>query len=251
MRNRIVDNIVGIESRLVDPNHYLGASDATSGNVIERNATGIDLIGSVSNQVFLGNGIGVSGVGQVGGSDDSRGNQFRENDVAVSVRGDVSFNSFTSNAIAVLASDGQLISGNVFDRNSDAGVLTSGVGRIVVASNTFYNEQGDSVRLQSGAAEIELVSNVFWTDGATNIHVANDSQSGYFSDFNVLHATNGGVLVHWVVDFFDILDWQASVARFDLGSIGSTAVDPVGAQPRFAARGRGDFDLLDPVSGQR
>jgi len=92
--------------------------------------------------------------------------------------------------------------------------------------------------------------------------VANNSQTGFYSDYNTLWAEGEGRLVYWTKDFSDVLDWQADVGRFDLHSIGSTAidpdwaaardaaVDPYWAQPRFVDATRDDYRVFDLTGGQ-
>jgi hypothetical protein len=81
--------------------------------------------------------------------------------------------------------------------------------------------------------------------------VANNSQSGFFSDYNDLYATGSGVLVHWDIDFKDILDWQVDVNLYDLHSIGSTVVNPSWAQPRFVDLSLDDYRIFDLIAGLR
>ena len=81
----------------------------------------------------------------------------------------------------------------------------------------------------------------------TKIYVANDSTSGFFSDYNDLHASGTGKLVYWTKDFTDVLDWQEDVHQFDLHSIGHTVVNPEWSEPRFANRGQDDYRIFDQV----
>src|SRR5262249_35504601 len=81
--------------------------------------------------------------------------------------------------------------------------------------------------------------------------VANDSTSGFFSDYNDLHTTGTGKLVFWTQDFTDLLDWQQDVNQFDLHSIGRTVVNPNWSQPRFVGLALDDFRVLDETARQR
>ena len=52
-----------------------------------------------------------------------------------------------------------------------------------------------------GAADVEIRNNILWAADGYDIYVANDSTSGYFSDYNDLYATGAGKLVFWTMDF--------------------------------------------------
>ncbi len=86
--------------------------------------------------------------------------------------------------------------------------------------------------------------NILWARAGYDIYVANDSQAGFFSDYNNLYADQGGRIGYWTRDFTDVLDWQADIARFDLHSIGATVVNPVWAKPQFQDTDRNDFRLF-------
>ncbi len=120
-----------------------------------------------------------------------------------------------------------------------------------IAGNTIRAFVGDGVRIVNQATNVELISNIIWSDSGYGIYVANDSQGGFWSDYNTLFADNTGKIVYWTKDFYDILDWQDDVARFDLHSDGSTIVNPFWAQPHF---GIGVDGVLTPrplVADQR
>ena len=90
-----------------------------------------------------------------------------------------------------------------------------------------------------------MENNIFWSAGGYDLYIANDSQSGFFSDYNDLHSSGTGKLVFWEIDFTDILDWQEDVHQFDLHSIGYTVVNPDWSQPRFYNAAANDFRVLD------
>ena len=106
-----------------------------------------------------------------------------------------------------------------------------------------------------GSSRIELLNNLLWAEDGYNIFVANDSQVGFFSDYNLLHADENGRLVHWIetasgltLDFVDVLDWQRDVAKFDQNSIGTTVVHPNWSKPRFGNAYFDDYSV-DPMLG--
>ncbi len=84
-----------------------------------------------------------------------------------------------------------------------------------------------------------------------DIYVANNSQYGFFSDYNTLFAGPAGKLIYWTRDFTDILDWQDDVALYDLHSVGSTLPNPTDGMPHFVDAANNDFQLLPLVGGQQ
>jgi hypothetical protein len=130
-------------------------------------------------------------------------------------------------------------------------VLVDNVERVQIVGNTFYALKGDNVRVVGGARETEVRNNVLWVEQGYNLYVANDSRTGFFSDYNLLHATAGGKLVFWGEDFTDLLDWQEDVYRFDLHSLGTTVVHPEWSNPKFLDRGSDDYRLRELAAGQR
>ena len=145
----------------------------------------------------------------------------------------------------------QRILHNEFAENTSLGVQISNVSGVQLLHNTFYAPQGDNVRIDSRSRNVEIRNNVLWAQAGYNVYVANDSQAGFFSDFNLLHASDQGKLIFWSKDFTDILDWQADVALFDLHSSGTTRLNPVWSEPRFAHREWHNFAIFEPVAGLR
>jgi hypothetical protein len=139
----------------------------------------------------------------------------------------------------------------VFVNNQVAGISANNVVDVQIANNTMYARTGDNVRLDNLAREIEVRGNNLWVDSGTNIFVADNTRSGFFSDYNQLHATGTGKLIHWMREFTDILDWQLDVSRYDLHSIGRTAVNPLAAEPAFVSIARGDYQVWILISGLR
>ena len=98
---------------------------------------------------------------------------------------------------------------------------------------------------------MEILNNILWTGGGYDLDIAADSHSGFFSDFNDLYSTGGGLIVHYLEDFSVILDWQDDVALYDLHSIGTTVVNPTAAQPQFVDLALNDFTVYPAVAGVR
>src|SRR6185436_12913658 len=108
------------------------------------------------------------------------------------------------NQVGVRAAPGQSIEHNLIYRNALQGVLVDGGDRVWVANNTLYAPAGDALRIQGSAREVEVRNNILWSGGGYALYVANDSQSGFFSDFNTLHASGGGRVAYWTRDFTDL-----------------------------------------------
>ncbi|MEZ5299659.1 MAG: NosD domain-containing protein [Verrucomicrobiales bacterium] len=81
--------------------------------------------------------------------------------------------------------------------------------------------------------------------GGVGVVVNVGGRDGYFGDYNLLHAEGGGILYDFTKPFGDLLDLQADVARWELHSSGTTAVNPLLSVPHFASIARGDFALPD------
>ena len=117
-----------------------------------------------------------------------------------------------------------------------------------IAGNTIHAYVGDAIHLSGGAYNIEIISNILWADTGYDLYVANDSQTGFWSDYNTLYSTGAGKLVYWTKDFTDILDWQDDVDQFDLHSVGVTVVNPNWAEPHFGVDANG-FEITRPLVG--
>jgi hypothetical protein len=229
----------------------LASTPTPNRTIIADNQVGVMLTGRMQGQRIRGNQIGVSGAGVLGGDDLDYPNQIDGNDVGVRFDGVVQYNRIANNRVGVAAQPNQRIVHNVIYRNTQQGVLVDNVERVQIVGNTFYALGGDNVRVVGGARETEVRNNVLWIEHGYNLYVANDSRTGFFSDYNLLHATAGGKLVFWGEDFTDLLDWQEDVYRFDLHSLGTTVVHPDWSNPRFLDRGSDDYRLREIVAGQR
>ncbi|MEX0642950.1 MAG: right-handed parallel beta-helix repeat-containing protein, partial [Pirellulales bacterium] len=250
-RNRIYDNTTGVRARVADLVTAFGFVPGSAPNEIYLNVTGVSLAGRVRGQHVFDNTTGVSGAGTLGGDDLDQANVIEGNATGVNVSGAVQFNRIAQNTIGIRAATGQTLTGNLIYRNTQSGLLVSGQSDAHITNNTFFAPQGDNIRVEAGARNVEVTGNILWAESGYDIYVANDSQVGFASDENTLHATDGGRLVYWTRDFSDILDWQAEVARFDLHSIGRTSIHPDWSEPRFADRARDDYRVLGLVAGQR
>lgn len=243
--NRIRSGTTGIRTSVASESDALGFVGPLRPNEIFANETGILLDGGrVQGQHVFENATGVSGTGTLGGTDHERASLVERNAIGVETTGPIQYTRIGHNTVGIRARSGQRIHHNELFNNQTAGVQVSGQQDVRIVSNTFYSATGDNVRIDGGSSEVELRSNVLYAEAGYDVYVANDSQTGFFSDWNDLFARGAGKLVFWTRDFTDLLDWQADVARFDLHSIGSTAPAPLAAEPRFVSFGRDDYRVF-------
>ena len=165
--------------------------------------------------------------------------------------GTVENNRIDKNDVGIVATTRLIIFDNEMMFNSDAAILVDGTHDIRIAGNIIRSATGDAIRLVDGAYNVEVTSNILWVDDGYDLNVADDSQTGFWSDYNTLYAGPAGKLVYWTKDFTDILDWQDDVARFDLHSDGTTIVDPNRAEPHLAETADGFFSVMPLEAGQR
>ncbi len=221
------------------------------GNQIYANTTGVNLLGRMQRQMVHDNVTGVTGSGLLGGESLDHANVIQDNMTGVDFTGTIQFNRISDNVTGIRAKGNSQIAHNVVTSNEVAGILVNGVSDVQIANNTLYAETGDNIRLENTAKEVEIRSNILWAEQGTDIYVSDNSRTGFYSDYNQLHATGTGTLVHWMKDFTDVLDWQVDVNRYDLHSIGATTVHALGAEPAFVSMARDDFQLWNLVGGLR
>jgi hypothetical protein len=250
--NNISSNVTGVSSTVADPAGALGFVGTTTPNQIHNNVTGVQLHGvAMQGQHVYANTTGVTGSGTLGGTDLTHANLIEHNTLGVNITGIIQFSGIAANVKGVAATAGLQVYHDLFYGNTGVALEVAGVGGVRVVDDTFYAPSGDSVRVEAHASGVELENNLFWSSAGYDLYVANDSQSGLASDFNDLYADGTGKLVHWGIDFTDILDWQQDVASYDLHSIGRTVVNPTWAQPRFYGASLSDFRTFGLVVAQR
>jgi hypothetical protein len=259
--NQIRDNNVGVRTTVAGSQGFgfLGASpldgpgETRLQNDIYHNATGVVLVNaSLQAQQIRANSTGVSGSGILGADDFVHANLIEGNVTGVSkFNGTIQYNRIAGNTTGIDAESQSRIVHNLVYRNTTVGVLVAAETDVYLQQNTFYSPVGDLLRIVNGASNVEVRGNVFWAEGGCDIYVANDSQNGFFSDYNNLYTSNAGKVGYWTKDFTDVLDWQADIARFDLHSIGATAVNPDWAKPQFLNLRNDDYRLFDVVAQQR
>ena len=245
--NLIYDSSIGISTDIADPANALGFVAGSQPNQIFDNTMGVQLQGAtIELQHIYANQTGVGGTGNLIAADLAHANFIEENTTGVDVVGTIEFNRIEGNIVGIEAQSNQLIAHNLLVRNSQTAIEIQGQTNVSVVNNTLYTPSGDLVRIEDQSSVVELENNIFWTSNGYDIYVANDSQVGFFSDYNDLYADGSGILVHWDINFTDILDWQDDVDEFDLQSVGSTVVNPTWARPRFVGLAMDDY-RIDPL----
>ena len=250
--NRIRANEIGVRTSVGVAADALGFLAGSVPNEIAGNFVGIELANAqVQNQRVSQNLRGVIGSGTLGGADLAHANVIEGNGIGVDrFEGTIQFNRIGAGATGIVAASGNRIQDNHIYRNNQ-GIRVDGVTDVRIERNTMYTPLGDLVHLTGTASDVEVLHNTLWTEDGYDLFVANDSQAGFFSDFNNLYATGQGKVGFWTRDFTDVLDWQADIARFDLHSVGATRVNPEWALPRFADLHRDDYTLFPMFGTQR
>jgi uncharacterized repeat protein (TIGR01451 family) len=244
--NRVYGNTTGVTSTVADSTNGLGFFGTTLPNQIYGNGPGVRLTAaSMQNQHIYGNATGVAGSGTLVSSDLDHANLIEGNGVGVDFSGPIEFNRIAGNTIGIRAHSGQLIAHNLIYRNTQTALSIQGQTDVRVFQNSFYTATGDLIRVEKSSSDVEVRNNILWNAFGYDLYIANDSQSGFFSDFNDLHASGTGKLVFWEIDFTDILDWQEDVHQFDLHSIGRTVVNPTWSEPRFYSVAQSDYRVFD------
>ena len=251
--NTISNNATGVSASVDNTSGGFGFAPGSGQNIVTGNTVGVLLNNaSIQDQLIENNVTGVTGSGVIGGAALSLANDITGNVTGVSgFSGTIQFSEIEGNGTGIVATANLHVFNNVVARNTAVGLLVSGVSGVRVSDTTFYTATGDNVRLDNGASDFEIQNSILWSETGYDIYVANDSQTGFFSDYNVLYAGNTGTLVYWTRNFTDILDWQDDVALYDLHSTGRTVVNPEGGKPHFTDLAANDFSIQDTVGGQR
>jgi Ca2+-binding RTX toxin-like protein len=249
--NRIENNTTGVVATVNNAYGGFGFAPGSGVNVISGNATGVKLSGEMQDQQISGNYIGVSGSGVIGGSDLSLANDINGNTFGVyGFTGTIQFSRIDGNGTGIQATANLNVLHNLIYNNTTVGLEISGVSNVRTSDNTFYTATGDNIRIENDASNVEIQNSILWAETGYDIYVANNSQTGFFSDYNTLYAGATGKLVYWTRDFTDILNWQDDVALYDLHSVGKTVVNPDDGKPHFVDLSTSNFQLLPLVGGQ-
>src|SRR6185436_12797741 len=103
------------------------------------------------------------------------------------------------------------VANNTVYGNSDAGIRAEGVNNqgVVLLNNTVYEPTATAVDVTGASVNVVLRNNILWSgeSGGYTLRVADDSQSGFASNYNDLYFTGGAHLGFWQTDFDSLLDW--------------------------------------------
>ncbi|MCA9156263.1 MAG: right-handed parallel beta-helix repeat-containing protein, partial [Planctomycetales bacterium] len=108
------------------------------------------------------------------------------------------------------------IESNLVYDNANFGLLIGNAFRATIASNTVFQAVGDAVRIQDQSENVQLANNILWVESGAAIHVADDSQTGFSSDYNLFHQ---GADINAVVGFWNgaataaLVDWQSATSQ--------------------------------------
>jgi parallel beta-helix repeat protein/VCBS repeat-containing protein len=235
----------------------------TNNNVYRNSGPGIYAYGNVvvsANQVHDNSGTGVSiydsdtqatqnvvysnasGIYATGGS--VNGNRVFNNTqtgIELQYNASASNNQVYSNSIGIegygnyyaydlyYSFSGQ-ITNNLIYANTSEGVEIDGGNGAQVVNNTIYNPIGNAVVVQQSSHGTNLENNILEVQTGAAISVADDSQSGFHSDYNDLYATGGANVGHWQEhDYASLVDWFFAVGQ-DQHSLSADPkfIDPAG-----------------------
>jgi len=68
-------------------------------------------------------------------------------------------------------------------RSTQTALEIQGQTDVRVFNNTFYSRTGDLIRIEGGSNEVEVQNNILWSGAGFDLYIANNSQSGFFSDY--------------------------------------------------------------------
>ncbi|MEO1528197.1 MAG: right-handed parallel beta-helix repeat-containing protein, partial [Planctomycetota bacterium] len=246
--NTLRDNEVGLWLNESDTPIVFGQAGI---NQIRNNNLGVRLTGGqLVNQTLQGNLIATAGTGTVGGLTAELGNRIVGNDVGPTNSGLIAGNRILNNRIGLSPGDDAIVSGNTIARNLEHALEVHASSRVRIVSNTVQHDSGTAIQLAAGASEIELRGNLVQSDAGVHLQVQDDSQLGFFSDFNFYSSGDPSLpIIEFSKSFDDLLAWQVESRHFDQHSIGLTQIDPTLHRPRFVGAGDNNFSLAPPITG--
>ena len=249
--NSIFANKTGVVDSVASSSNGLGFLGGALPNQIINNGIGVNLTGLMQGQEIGASIIGVTGSGVLGGSSLSAANFIWNNSVGVDFVGTVQYNLIDRNEQSLIVQNGQLIDHDVFDDNVATNLETEGAYDVEIINDTFFALDSTNIMVDGGSYDVEILNNVLWAEADYDLYIADNSRVGFFSDYNDLYTTGSGLIVHYLADFHDILDWQQALNQFDLHSIGATTLSPTEGQPRFVDASLGDLRVFPAAGGLR
>jgi parallel beta-helix repeat protein len=236
-------NIIQISSNYVFRNSGGGVSASgnvavTSNQVHDNSGTGIAISESnaaATSNVVYANSLGISAAG--GTVDGNRVFDNTGTGIYLLSSATAAMNQVYSNTIGIqgtynssydYAFSGQITNDLIYANSSDGVEIDEGNGAKIV-NDTIYSPAGNAVVVQQSSQGISLENNILWVEAGAAITVADDSQSGFQSDYNDLY-TPGAAVGHWQgQDYPNLADWFYGVG-VDQHSLSTDPefIDPAG-----------------------
>jgi Ca2+-binding RTX toxin-like protein len=252
--NRILGNLV---HNNIEVGISLTAGTVASGNTVRgtrlANQTGIVLWGGEAfDNTVHGNSVGLA----INSDGTVRRNRVFDNQTGIRTfnLGQIQDNIVYSNLVGILAegpsySASPVITSNLVYANADFGVLLKQTHQARVINNTVNQVVGDAVRLQDASAGATVLNNILSVSSGHALFVADDSQAGLVSDYNLLHlATAGSAFIgHWSGASIENLgDWQTATSQDQNSIVGDPQwIDRNGADNIFG------YDPVNRIDGGR
>lgn len=206
----------------------------------------------VADNVVYGNTYGIHAYGGI-----ARNNRVYANSISgIRATNDalIAANVVYSNPIGIHAYQTYVYSAQLLNNlvyaNTNQGILIEGstyyyyVNQLTtVTNNTVYQSTGDAIRIETSIENVQLRNNILWVDAGYAINVADDSQTGFNSDYNILYPGVAGSIGVWNgVVRNSLVDWQNAL----LGNSDNVGreIHSLAGDPLFA-----DIDGADNVLG--
>ncbi|MCX5661643.1 MAG: right-handed parallel beta-helix repeat-containing protein [Planctomycetota bacterium] len=170
--------------------------DQVSGNVVYDNSNGIQGGGLVSGNRVFGNSV--AGIVDAALA---KGNQAYSNGIGIVSAYKVENNLVYANTVAGIEVHG----GNAQNHTR-------------VLNNTVYQPTGDGVRVDTNASGIDIRNNIIQVGAGVALTVDASSQSGFSSDYNLIHSTGSGTVAKWGAQAFADLVTYSTTLGFDAHS---------------------------------
>jgi len=90
-----------------------------------------------------------------------------------------------------------LIRNNLLYGNGNQGIVLNASNGADIINNTVYQPVGDAVRIENYTYGTDVRNNILWVQDGYDIFVDTNSQTGFTSDYNILHTTFSGKMVSW------------------------------------------------------
>ncbi|MHC4179202.1 MAG: right-handed parallel beta-helix repeat-containing protein, partial [Planctomycetota bacterium] len=157
------------------------------------------------------------------------------------------------NGIHITAYSGSVdVRNNVIYDNPTRGVFVAYGSNHQIVNNTFEQSAGDAIRLQN-VSNIDVRNNIFWIRGGRALNVADNSQTGFISDYNLFDIAGSGVVGSWQsADRVTLGDWRSAAFTDANSFVGDPLlVDPDGADDvlGFSNSGLAPAQIVDDGDG--